>query len=126
MRIKEGAQIRKQCIVSLYGFEEIYNRKVVPSSVVIDCYLFSGNESKLIQLGEEFKRKNIKSYLIFDGKETVLLSEIWTSLDELVKQKPFYYSKDINLNTNIFKMIVFPGTINLKTGKKSVVRKVFK
>lgn len=76
-------------------------------------------------MAEDLKLKRIKSFLISNDKEPFLLSEIDSSPEKLESTQEFN-SYGVELNRNIHKMIVFPGTYNLETGKKCEIKKVFK
>ena len=125
MRIGEGIKLRKQIVVSLYAFQEIKDRQPLEESVIIDCYLFHGNEGNLENLAIDLQKKGVISYLFFDGKEDTLLSNIASTKEELENTHEFD-SYGVRLNRNINKMIVFPGTVNLESGKKAEIKKVFK
>ena len=121
-QIKEGMKSRKQILVSLYSFNEIKDRLPVDNSVNIDLWAYTGPVEKLRELGKMLRASDIYSMLLFDGKEYILLAQVSSTLEEL-DEAPDY--PGVKINKSIHKMIVYPGTVNLETKKRSEIVEVF-
>lgn len=112
-RIKEGMKSNKLCIVSLYSFEEIRDKQPIWESARIDSILFEGTLELCERKCKEFS--SYPSVIIFDGEKHLAIIYKNSTLEEL---------KRLGANTSLKKMIILPGCLNLKTGKRSkIVRK---
>jgi hypothetical protein len=105
--IREGAKSGKQCIMSLYSFEEVYDKKVRAETAIIDCAMWVGDKVFCENKCKQFPRD--PSIVIDEGKDHLAIIF-----------KPFTREQLQTLNacTELDVMIVIPGCINLKTGKK--------
>lgn len=115
MAIKEGAQARKECIMSLYSFSAVLDNKPVWEKVIIDCILWEGKEDFCRSMIRKFS--SYPSLLIFDGSiyQAIVFKE--STQEELQR---------LHANSNLGKMILVPGTLNLRTGKKCRIVEKFK
>lgn len=104
--LEEGRKINKMCLVSLYSYEEVRDKKIVPESAVIDRMLWEGTLEKCEEICDRFKQ--YKRMIVFDGEKYLAIVFKESSLDELAKE---------GACTDLEKMILLPGYPNLRTGK---------
>ena len=120
----EGLKIHKQALLSLYPFTTIRDRKPVEESIIIDKLLFEGSLNNLERLAKDLTGY---TYTIHSCNGTYLLVNIDVLHEELEQHKTYYDSMyNVNTNTNLKRMLVIPGTIDLKTGNESKILKEFK
>jgi hypothetical protein len=110
--IREGAQNRKQCIMSLYSFEEVYDKKVRPETAVIDCAMWIGDRAFCESKCKLFPHDS--SLVIDEGKDHLAIVFKNFTREQL---------QSLNACTELDIMIVVPGCLNLRTGKKCTIVK---
>jgi hypothetical protein len=108
--IREGAQNRKQCIMSLYSFEEVYDKKVRPETAVIDCAMWIGDRA--------FCEGKCK---LFPKDPSIIIDEGKDHLGIVFKNFTREQLQSLNACTELDILIVVPGCINLRTGKKCTI-----
>lgn len=108
--IREGVQNKKQCIMSLYSFEEVYDKKVRPETAVIDCAMWIGDLTFCENKCKQFAK--FPSIVIDEGKDHLAIVFKDFTREEL---------QNLNACTELDIMIVVPGCLNLRTGKKSTI-----
>lgn len=110
--VKEGAKSNKVCVMSLYSFQQVKDKKVIWESAVIDCILWEGQLSFCEGIYSKFS--NHKSIIIYDGAQYQVIIFKESTLEEL---------KRLNANKQLNKMILIPGTFNLRTRQKCKIVK---
>jgi len=108
--IREGAKMGKQCVMSLYSFEEVYDKKVRPETAVIDCAMWIGDLQFCENKCKQFPKN--PSIVIDEGQEHLAIVFRSFTREEL---------QSLNACTQLDIMIVIPGCLNLKIGKKSTI-----
>jgi len=118
-KLEEGSLSNKICYVSLFAFSEWYNSEPLEESVMVDTILLSGSKSLL----ETFADSNpYPAILTYDGKEYLL----WVSRDATFEELQLMIVPGLKIEKDIRKMVVFPGTVDFKTGKKVEVVRTWK
>lgn len=112
--LNEAKKFNKVCLVSLYSFEEIKGKEPVKETAVIDKILFEGNLEYCEQKCKEFS--DYPSMILFDGERYYAIIKKYSNLEELQR---------LGACTQLDKMIIAPGTVNLKTKKESKVIKEY-
>ena len=102
--LEEAKKYNKACIVSLYSFEEIKGGQVTPQSAIIDKILWEGS----LEYVKEKCSKFDKYAIIFDGEKYLGIVFKESTVEELER---------LQACTQLDKMILYPGSINLKTKK---------
>lgn len=108
--IREGAQNRKQCIMSLYSFEEVLDKKVRQETAVIDCAMWIGDRAFCESKCKLFPRD--PSIVIDEGKDHLAIVFKNFTREQL---------QSLNACTELDVLIVVPGCLNLRTGKKCTI-----
>lgn len=105
--VREGALNKKQCIMSLYSFEEIYDKKVRPETAIIDCAMWIGDRAFCENKCKQFPKD--PSIVIDEGKDHLAI---------VFKTFTRAQLQSLNACTELDVCIVVPGCLNLRTGKK--------
>jgi hypothetical protein len=109
-QIREGVKNHKQCIMSLYSFEEIYDKKVRPETAVIDCAMWKGERTFCENKCKLFPKD--PSIVIDEGKDYIAIVFKNFTREQL---------QSLNACTDLEAMIIVPGCLNLQTGKKCTI-----
>jgi len=120
MRIQEARECNKSCEVTFFSFSVWKNSEPIPEYAILDKVLIKGPKGVLEEFAKEKQEVGIKSYLLFDGKDYILI------LKEEVKDLENYLNYKVPLGCKVLHpltKIVIPGEINFKTGKRSKVIK---
>lgn len=112
--IREGAQNRKQCIMSLYSFEEVLDKKVRQETAVIDCAMWIGDRAFCESKCKLFPRD--PSIVIDEGKDHLAI---------VFKNFTRQQLQSLNACTELETMFVVPKQLNLRTGKRCAILKAF-
>lgn len=101
--LEEAKKINKLCIVSLYSFEEVKDRHAVIESAIINKMLWEGSLDYCEEICRKYK--DYQRMILFDGEKYIAIVFKEATLEELEKEKAC---------TDLGKMILLPGCINLK------------
>jgi len=110
--VTEGKRVNKVCLMSLYSFTIVRNRKVVWESALIDCILWEGKKGYCESMINKFPK--FPSLLIFDGTRYQAIVFKYSTLEEMGR---------LRANTQLNKMILIPGYMNFRAGKKCMIIK---
>lgn len=118
--LKEATKVGKNPEVAFYGFSSWDNCDPILESVILDKLVYQGDEEKLRELANKKNKEGYDSILLFDGEHTYLI------ILENIETINNHQEQGVTLITNTLKKFVFPGYLNLKTNKKSVVLEMYK
>lgn len=117
----------KQCFVSLYSFEEAIGDKPIPTSAYIDSILLQTDYETVGKLHSHLGQA--EHHIVFNGFDfdvyIIVPATDGSRLEELVNEK--VEELNSNLKTQVIAnkrpdfMVLYPGTINTRTGLKSML-----
>jgi len=123
MRLDQASKCGKSCEVGIYSFEVFNNSKPVVETVILDKIVLTGKKEALEKIAEKKFKEGYDCLLLFDGKSYFLF--IKQPLEKLEDLRQIHF-ENAKVITNPLKKIVYPGYVNLRTGKVSKVLRRWK